>query len=136
MTGSLRSNHRNVNVFRRNDAAEVNVEAVREHQHIAFLKVRLNALLVQLCLKLIIDKNHNDVSLLRSLGSCVNLKACVLSLLPALGTLVKTYNNLHAAVLKVERMCVSLRTVTDNCNGLAVQQRQIAVLQMIQISHW
>ncbi len=82
VSGSLRSDHCNVNVCRRNDAAEVDVEAMSEHEHIAFLKVGLDVLLVESSLLLIVDEDHDDVSLLCSLSSCEYLEALVNGLLP------------------------------------------------------
>ena len=42
--GALRSDHRDVHARRRHDRAEVDVEAVREHQHVAGFEVRLDVL--------------------------------------------------------------------------------------------
>ena len=90
MTRSLRSDHRNIYILRRNDAAEMNIEAVCEHQHIAFLKVRLNIILVKCCLLLIVDQNHDDICLLCSFCCCIYLKTLCLSLCPGFTSLVQT----------------------------------------------
>ena len=82
MSGALRCDHCNVNVSRGNDAAEVNVEAVCEHEHIAGFEVRLDIFLVELSLLLIVDEDHDDVSLLCSFSGCVNLKSLSYSLVP------------------------------------------------------
>ena len=82
MSGSLGRDHCNVNVRGRNDLTEVDAEAVSEHKHIASLKVGLDVLLVHSCLLLVVDKDHNDVSLLCSVGGCVNLKALLLGSCP------------------------------------------------------
>ena len=82
VTGSLGSNHCNVNVSRRNNLLEVNVEAVSEHKHIACFEVRLDVVLVESSLLLVVDKNHNDVSLFCSFGSCIYFKALCLCFSP------------------------------------------------------
>ena len=82
VTGSLGSYHCNIDKLRRLDASEMNVEAVSEHKHIALFKVRLDILLIHICLKLIVDKNHNNVGFFCSLGSGINLKALLLCLSP------------------------------------------------------
>ena len=74
-----------------------------------------------------IDKNHNDVSFLCSIKCGVNLEAVSLCGLPALGALVQTDNDINAAVLEVKSVSVTLRTVTDDSNGLAVESAEIAV---------
>ena len=47
----LRRDHRHVDVLARHDRAEADVEAVREHQHLARRQVRLDVVLVQLRLR-------------------------------------------------------------------------------------
>ena len=94
MAGCLRSDHGNVNILRRNDAAVMDVEAMSEHEHIAFFQVRLDIFAVQLSLLLIIDQDHDDIRLLRSLSCCINFKALFFCPLPASGTLIQTDDNL------------------------------------------
>ena len=132
---ALRSDHDNVNVSRGNDLTKVNIEAVSESKSLAGSEVRSDALLVEISLSLIVDEDHDDVCLLSSLSSSVNLEACVLSLLPALGAFVKTDDNVNAAILEVKSVCVTLASVADYSNGLAVQQGQVAVFLMINLCH-
>ena len=82
MTRALGRDHGNVNVSGRYDLTEVNGEAVSEHEHVASLEVGFDVLLVHSRLLLVINKNHDDVSLLGSLGSGEYLKALSLSLCP------------------------------------------------------
>ncbi len=48
MARRLRRDHRDVDVLRRHDPAEADVEAVREHQHLAGLQVRRDRFGVEL----------------------------------------------------------------------------------------
>ena len=98
-----------------------------EHQHVACFQVRLDVLLIHISLLLIIDQDHDDVSLLSSLSSGVYVEALLLSLSPGLGALVQTDNNIAAGLLQVQGMCMTLAAVADDCDGLAIQQRQITV---------
>ena len=52
MAGSLGRDHGNVHVSGRYDAAEVDVEAMGKHQHVALLQVGFNVVLVQVSLLL------------------------------------------------------------------------------------
>ncbi len=82
MSGRLRSDHGDIHIRGRRNAAEMNVEAVCEHKHVALFKVGLDALFVYLCLKLVIDEDHDDVSLLRSFRYGVDFHALLLGLCP------------------------------------------------------
>ena len=124
---SLRRDHGHIDVCRRNDTAIVNIEPVCKHQHVAFLQVRCDVLLVHGCLFLIIDQDHNDICTLCCLRSRVDLKSLLLCLLPGLGTLIEPDDDLASGVSQVQCMCMSLASITDNCNCLPVKQGQIAV---------
>ena len=51
--------------------SEVDIEAMCEHQHIAFIQVWFNVFFVHICLQLIVDQNHNDVCLFCSFCCCI-----------------------------------------------------------------
>ena len=135
VAGALGSDHDNVNVLGGLDAAEVDVEAVCKSQSLALGQVGLDALLVELCLLLVVDEDHNDISNLCSLCSGHNLETLLLGLCPALAALVQTYDYFNAAVLEVECVSVALGAVTDDSNGLAAQSLQIAVLLIENSCH-
>ena len=82
VAGSLGRDHGNIHIFRRNDAAEMNVEAMSKHKHIALFKVRLNILFINISLQFIIDQEHNDIRLLNRLCGCINFKALRLCFFP------------------------------------------------------
>ena len=137
VSGALGSDHDNVNVLGGNDAAEVNVEAVCKSKCLACSHIRSDVALINISLLLIGDKDHNDVGNLSSLAYRKYLKSLSLSLSLALGAFVKTYNNVYAAVLEVKGMSMSLRAVTNDSNGLAVESAQVTV-RLIEnlISHF
>ena len=124
---SLRSDHGDVDIFRRYDAAEMNVEAMREHQHITFFQVRLDIFAVQLRLLLIIDQDHDDISLLCSLCRCVYFEALLLCSLPASGSFIQTDDDLASGISQIQCMSMTLAAVADDCDCLAFQKRKIAV---------
>ena len=100
---------------------------MRKHQHIAFLQVRRDVLLVHSCLFLIIDQDHDDIRTLCCLRSRENLKSLLLCLLPGLGTLIEPDDDLAPGVSQIQCMRMSLASIADNRNCLPVKQGQIAV---------
>ena len=121
VSGSLGSDHCDVNICRRLDQTEMNVEAVSKHEHIAGLEVGLDVLLVHSCLLLIVDQDHDDVRHLSCLSSIVNRESLSLSLSLGLGSLIKAYDNIASGLLEVECMRMTLAAVADNCDCLAFQ---------------
>ena len=124
---ALRSDHDNVDVSRRNDLLEVDVEAVSESQNIARLQVRLDNVLVDVSLLLIRGQHHDDVAGSSSLSRSHDLQTVVLSLLLVLGARTQTNDNMYAGVLQVHCVSMTLGAEADDSNGLAVEQRQVAV---------
>ena len=95
----LRSDHGNIYVCRRFDAAEMNVEAVSEHQHVALFQVRLDIFLVHISLQLIVDQDHDDICFFCSLCCGIYFKALCLSLCPGLAALVQTDDDVTSGLL-------------------------------------
>src|SRR5258706_13647737 len=58
-------NHRHVNGIRWLDLTEADIEAVREHERVARIQVRLNFVLVDVGLLGVRDQDHDHVSDLR-----------------------------------------------------------------------
>ena len=134
--GALRRNHDNVNICRRYDLLEVNVEAMRKRQHIARLEVRLNNFLIDVCLLFVRHQHHDDVASRSSLSHGHNRNAVVLGLLLMLGAGTQTDNNVHARILQVHGMRVALRAEAQNGNSLTVQQGQVAVRIIEHLYHF
>ena len=105
-----------------------------EHQHIAGLEVGLDVLLVHCSLLLIVDQDHDDIRKLSSLSSIVNRQALCLCLSLGLGTFIQTYDNIASGFLEVERMCMALAAVTDDGNSLSLENRQVAIFLVIDLS--
>ena len=61
MTGALRRNHVDIHILRRYDLAEMNIETVREHESVTRLETLRNITLINPRLKLVGQKNLNDV---------------------------------------------------------------------------
>ena len=82
MAGALGGDHDHVDVLGRHDLAEVDVEAVGEHQRLAVLQVGRDVVLVDDGLRLVGDQHHDDVGLLGGLGGGEDLKPAFSARLP------------------------------------------------------
>ena len=98
VTRCLRSDHGYIDILRRFDASEVDVKAMSEHKHIALFQVWLDVFLVHICLKLIVDQDHDDISLFCSLCCGVYFKSLCLCFCPRLAALVKTNDNITSGL--------------------------------------
>ena len=131
MTRSLWSNHRNIDICRWNNLIKVNVETMSKHQHVTCFKIRLNRLLIKSGLLLIINENHNNICLLCCLCRRIYLKALFFCSLPRLRSLIQTDNHMTAGLLCIQRMRMSLTTITNDSNCLSIQCCQITVILII-----
>ena len=98
MSRSLRSDHDNVYICRRNDLFEVDVEAVSECKCLACCQVVFDVFLVESCLLLIVYKDHDDVCCLNSVCCEHNCEAILFCLYSRFGTFVKAYYNINAGI--------------------------------------
>ena len=133
---ALRRDHHDVDVCRRLDAAEVDVEAVREGEDHARAQVGLDVLLIHRSLLLVVDEDHDHVGDLRGLGGGHDGQAGGLGLRPTLGALVQRDDDVAAGVPEVQRVCVALGAVADDGNLLAAEHVEIAVLRVKHLCHF
>ena len=98
VTRCLRSDHGYIDILRRFDASEVDVKAMSEHKHVALFQIWLDVFLVHICLQLIVDQDHDDISLFCSLCCGVYFKSLCLCFCPRLAALVKTDDNIASGL--------------------------------------
>ena len=91
-----------------------------EHKHVAFLKVRLDILLVKCSLFLIVDQDHDDICFFSCFSRCIYLEALLLSFFPGFASFVKTDDYITSGLFKVQCMCMSLASVSNNRNCLTI----------------
>ena len=123
MSRTLGRDHGHIHILGRYDTAEMNVEAVREHQHIAGLQVGFDIILIQGSLQFIVDQDHDDIGSLRRLCRREYLESLCLGLRPGFGTLIQTNDHMTAGFLRVQGMCMSLASVPDHRDRLPFQKR-------------
>ena len=81
------------------------------------------------------NKNHRNIGNFNCLRDGQNFQAGFLGDGFGLGTRIKTDNDIDAALLKVERVSVSLTSESDYSDGLAVQNVKINIGIVIRFSH-
>ena len=136
MTRTLRGDHDDVDILLRNDAVEVDVETVCKHQDVAFLHVRSDLVIIDISGDFIGNEHHDDVGSLRSFLDFHNGQAGSFSLSDARAGGTKTDDDVHAALLQVLRMRMTLAAVTHDGHGLSVQQSQITIRIIILRDHY
>jgi hypothetical protein len=114
MTGCFGRDHGNIDVGWRLDLSEVNIEAVREHERLAFGHVRRDFLGVQVALDVIGDQNHYEVSRFGGFGYGQDFQARGYGFRNALAAARQPDNHVHAAIAQVERVGVALASVADD----------------------
>lgn len=133
MARSLRGHHDDIEVLTRNHLAVVNVEAVGKSERRTLLDVRLNLLTVGLRDVFIRDQHHDDVSAFHGIFNGRDCETGSLSLLPGSAVRAQTDHHIDAGVMQVQRMGVSLGTVADDRDLLALDDGKVTVLVVINL---
>ena len=120
MPGSLRSDHRHVDILGRRDEPEVNIEAVGEHQRLAGSQVRLDIFLVDLALNVIRHQHHDDVGCFRGIRNRENFQPGGFRFGFALAAFRQADNRIQAGIAQIQRVRVPLAAVADNGDCLAL----------------
>ena len=131
MAGSLGGDHADVNVGRGLDRAEVDAEAVREHQGLASRKVRGDVGLVQRALDVVRNEDHHDVGGLDCVGCLHDCQTGGLDLCAALAVCREAHNHVEPGIAQVQRVRVALAAVADNGDFLALEGGDTAVLLVV-----
>ena len=115
--------------------AEVDVEAVGEAQHVAFLHVGGDLLVVDVGGDFVGHEHHDDVAGFGGGFHFHDLQTSGFSLGPAGAALAQTDDNVHAAFMQVLSMSVTLAAVADDGDSLAVEHAEIAVCVIVLLNH-
>ena len=127
MTRSFRRDHDHIEVGARHNLVVMDRETVSEGQSSALLQVRLQLVLVQLALELIRGQNHNQISRSDGAGDIGHFQAMGFGLGNRRGAAAQTNSNVHTGIFQVAGVGVTLGTVTDDGNFLALDDRQVTV---------
>src|SRR5579875_250600 len=127
MARTLGRDHEHVDVRRRHDRLEMDVESVPEGQILARLESRLDLLFVDVGAGFVRYQHHDDVGLSRRLGSLQHAQALGGRLVPRLAVARQSHPHVHPAVAQVERMGMALAAVSDHRNLMGSQRGQVGV---------
>ena len=135
MAGRFRRNHGDVDILRRLDGAEANVEAVREHERLAFMEMRLNIIAVDLGLLGIGREYHDDVRPFGSLAGRHHSETLFFGSRARRATFVQAHANTNAAIPQVQRVSVALRAVADDGDLFGLDECEIRGVVVVEICH-
>ncbi len=135
VAGGLGRNHGNVHIVGRGDEAKADVEAVGEHEGVAGLQVGRDVLLVHLALDGIRDHHHDHVGFFGCVGHAEHPQTVGFRLGPALAALVQAHAHVHAAVLQVQGMGVTLAAVPNHCYLLVLEIGQVSIVLVVNRCH-
>ena len=133
MARGLGCDHHDVEVPARDHLRVVNVEAVREREHGALLDVRLDVGLVRGRDAFVGHQHHDDVRAFDRFADFRDLEAGLLCLVPRRAALAQADGDLHAGIVEILRVRMTLRAVADDRHLLALDQRQVGVLFVVDL---
>src|SRR5215831_4791393 len=128
MARSFGSDHGNVNIRGRLDGAEANIKAVGEHQRFARFEVWRDGLDVKFFLFRIRRENHDDVSPCRGFGGRVDDKTVFFRLCSGGAAFWQADADIAAAIAQVQRVGMALGAVTNDCDFLRLDKREVRIL--------
>ncbi len=128
VAGALRGDHADVDARRRLDLAEVDREAVGEHEQVAGRDPVLDLALPDLGLPLVRKQDHHDVALAGGVGDVEDLEAMGFGLGARGGVGTQPDDDVDAGVLQVERVGVALGAVAEDRDGLTCERVERGVV--------
>ena len=131
MAGTFRRHHDDIQIGTRHHLVIVDVEAVGEGQRGAFLDVRLDILVIHSRDVLVRQQHHHDIGSLDRLGNFLNLDPGLLDLAPGSAALTQANRDLDAGISQILSVGMALGAVTNDGDLLALDQREIGVLVII-----
>src|SRR5579862_666692 len=126
MTGRLRRDHDHVVPLRRSDAAEVDVQPVREQHGRAVVEVRRHLLVPHLLLHVVGEEQRHDLRTANRVRNGANLEAGVLGGRLRAAAVAQSDDDVDAGVAQVERMRMPLAAVADD-GDLAGEEIEVAL---------
>jgi hypothetical protein len=127
VTRCFGSDHDDVDVGARLYLPVVNVEAVSKRQGCAGLEVGFDLGTIDFGDVFIGQKNHNQVGGLNRVGNFSNFQAGVFGFRPRGTAFAQTDNDVHPGLVQVECVGVALRTITNNGDLFALNQREVTI---------
>ena len=115
-------------ILARLDVAVVDVEAVGKGQSGARLQIRLDLGLVDGGLILVRQQDHHHIRFGGGVGHGLDLQALLLGVFHGLRGRTQADDDIHTGIAQVQRVGVTLGTVTEDGHLLAIEHGQIGIL--------
>ena len=112
---------------RRDDLAEVNVEAVRAHQQRALLQIRANLGFVDVSLHFIGQQNVNEIGLLDRIGNRQRLEAVADGEVVIRTARALADDDVTTAVSQVLGLSVSLAAIAQDGDDFVLEEGEVGV---------
>ena len=135
VSGGLGRNHRDVNVSRRLDRPEADIEAMGEHQSLPCREVGRDFFLVDVRLNRVRHQNHDDVGPGCNFSDCSDRQAAGLGFGSRFAAGGQSDSHVNAAVLQVESVGVALGAIANDGDFLAPDERDIGGILVIHLRH-
>ena len=135
VTGGFGSDHGDIDIGRGHDGAEVDVEAVGEHESLAGGHVGSDLIVIEVGLYVIGHEDHDDVRDLSGVGRGEDLEAGSFGLgdTPAAGG--EADDDIDAGIAEVQGMGVALAAVADDGDCAAGEVIEVSVFFVVTIRH-
>ncbi len=117
------------------DGAEADVEAVGEHEGLAWAQVGLDVGVVDLGGGLVGGEVHDDVGPFGDFGDSINDEAGFAGALGVGGAGAEAYAYVDSGVLEVEGVGVALGAVADDGDFLCLDEGEVCVCVVVCLSH-
>ena len=135
VTRALRRDHDHVHIGGRHDLAVMNVEAMCKDERVAFHETVGNAFGIERRLLFVVDENHDDIGKLCRVFCGIDFQTRFFCGCPGFAALIESDDDVHAALLEVQRMRVSLAAVANDGDGFVLEVCEVAIAFVIHLSH-
>ena len=133
MARCLRSDHHDIDIVTRHNLAVVHVKTVCKRERCTRLNVCMDAFTIDLSDIFVGQEHHDEICCFDCLSDFSDFQARISSFFPRRAVFTQTNDNFNARLMQVQCMCVTLRTVTNNRNGLTFDQGQITIFIVINL---
>ena len=130
MAGAFGCSHEHIDVSGGDNLLVTDVKTVGKSDGVAGRQVGADGLIINIGSALVVDQDHNDISLLSGFGNRVNFKTVLDGFLPGFAV-TQANDYIAAAVAQVLGMGMALRTIANDSDLLPLEVFQVAVLFIV-----
>src|SRR5579875_227542 len=130
MPRPLWCHHKHIYIGRRHDLPKVDVEPMPEGDGVAGLEMRLDCLLIEGRLILVVDQDHDDVGLFGGLGNGQHHVPVAFGGVPRL-TWAQPHHHVYPRIAQVEGMRMPLTAIADHGHLFAAQRGEVSIFVVI-----